>query len=577
MSSLRTRCRLFLSLLLFLLVHGAAFSSNSPLEEDEDDAVLHNGEDSNDYDYSIDYKENSNNAIFHYVSGDEREVQILRALERIGFTAAEDYSFTDDDWSVYYDNDENDDGDDNDHVKEQEQGGEVFMANYGKRNIQNDDELHGDTSVPGNSSRMRIPTKQHKQQTTRAAPKKASQILSEPVQVQSTTSAADEQNRLSSHPLPHASRKNMPDERRIEFIAIPESFRSRTHGVLFQWAAQSEMTQQATTTQHAAAGADPSSSIVAEEEEEEKQQTIEKPVLQQQQGLAITPWVRQFLAKNHPDVLLPLPKDYCSDNFNLALLPPIVEDIGLQFLAVQRSANEKYGAGVDGTTRIKSSTKPFPIYRQALKLLVHDGTAAAPISRQQPTTTTKAKLVPVHVEHAAAALYLLLHQRYVLSPRGLDTIRRRFLLKSTTATTTTASGGSMGSSSTIAKNLQHDQWQHIDPVFGRCPLLTCRGMPLLPFGDSDDYSTANNNDDDGEEEGITANTRAKRYCPSCRQIFFHWDSKVDGCAWGNSFCHLFLMVYGEEVFGTTRLRRPEDAGETVPRIFGFPLHPIAQS
>ena len=40
-----------------------------------------------------------------------------------------------------------------------------------------------------------------------------------------------------------------------------------------------------------------------------------------------TPWVRQFLARCHRDVLLPLPRDYCSDNFNLSQLPPVIEQM----------------------------------------------------------------------------------------------------------------------------------------------------------------------------------------------------------------------------------------------------------
>jgi hypothetical protein len=67
---------------------------------------------------------------------------------------------------------------------------------------------------------------------------------------------------------------------------------------------------------------------------------------------------------------------------------------------------------------------------------------------------------------------------------------------------------------------------------------------------------------------------------------------VDGSAWGTSFCHLFLLTYGDEVFpqlaavAKTRFRRSvsmEDATQTKndpdypdSTIFGFGVHPMAR-
>ena len=126
-----------------------------------------------------------------------------------------------------------------------------------------------------------------------------------------------------------------------------------------------------------------------------------------------TPWVRHFLSSCPSDVLLPVPKDYCSDNFNLSLLPPVIERIA------NNSASSNSVTSVISST---SSTKPFPFYRQALRLLLQD----APVPSH----------VPEPVQRAVTALYLLLHQRYALSPRGLDLLRRRFLSSTTTRSIT---------------------------------------------------------------------------------------------------------------------------------------------
>lgn len=74
-----------------------------------------------------------------------------------------------------------------------------------------------------------------------------------------------------------------------------------------------------------------------------------------------------------------------------------------------------------------------------------------------------------------------------------------------------------------------------------------------------------------------------------------WDSSVDGCAWGTSFCHLLLMVYGKELFPSlvnnvsdvssiqivpislTQYDRENQSRSlttpTTPSIFGFRVHP----
>ena len=64
------------------------------------------------------------------------------------------------------------------------------------------------------------------------------------------------------------------------------------------------------------------------------------------------------------------------------------------------------------------------------------------------------------------------------------------------------------------------------------------------------------------------------------QAFHMWESKVDGSAWGKSFCHLFLLTHGHELFPQL-LREKQgfisssDANSIEPRIFGYKIHPLA--
>jgi len=260
-----------------------------------------------------------------------------------------------------------------------------------------------------------------------------------------------------------------------------------------------------------------------------------------------SPWIRQFLASCYRDVLLPVPTDYLLDNFNLAQLAPVVEAIAQAHLdpSAGKMGDPEEGGNGDHA-QSNAPNKTHPIYKQALRLIVQD----EPVPKD----------LPLFLSRAAQTLYLLVHQRYVLSPRGIDMVRRRFLLKSP-----------------------------VDPIFGRCPSLRCHGMPLLPFGDSDnihwdDASELSSVEKASSARAVYNDFRAKRYCCSCQQVYYHWDSKIDGCAWGPSFCHLFYMTCGEQVFRHATVTNPvtmnhsassssSSPAAAVPRIFGFRLHP----
>ena len=162
-----------------------------------------------------------------------------------------------------------------------------------------------------------------------------------------------------------------------------------------------------------------------------------------------TRWVRNFLLTRPKDTLLPIPQEYLSDGFNLVQLAPIVERIV-----------RMEGGYVPPAVQ---TTDSFPLFKAALRLILSndDGPTSPPVQR------------------AAEVLYTLVHARYVISPRGLDTVRR--VLRRPDGT--------------------------VNPVFGRCPRMNCRGMPVLPWGDSDNFDPRN-----------SVMTRAKRYCPCCGEV-----------------------------------------------------------
>lgn len=276
----------------------------------------------------------------------------------------------------------------------------------------------------------------------------------------------------------------------------------------------------------------------------------------------VSPWVRRFLSTRPKDCLMLVPRDYLMDNFNLARLPPVVEHLATmkqkEMEAPSPNIEQRASRGMSQQLHQRPTEDPqhqqknaYPVYRQALDLIL----------RQEDDKTIE-KPTPL-VQYAAEVLYCLVHARFVVSPRGLDTIRSRMII--------------------------HGSHRINQPLFGRCPRLRCGGMPLLPCGLSEDY------DPDGPPGNATS--QAKRYCCHCRETFHFWESKVQGCAWaGMSLCHLLLLVYGTEELFPSHFVTSEGAlmhhanaleSSVIPheseekqepgRIFGFPIHPLAQS
>ncbi|GKY92082.1 hypothetical protein MPSEU_000179600 [Mayamaea pseudoterrestris] len=268
---------------------------------------------------------------------------------------------------------------------------------------------------------------------------------------------------------------------------------------------------------------------------------------------SMSPWIQRFLASCQNDALLPLPLDFLLDNFNLAQLAPVVERIALHACSEQERLL---------VLQTLDASQQYPIYRRALELLVEQQQDEHGDNGSQDAT------IPPPLERATRALYLLLHQRFCQSPRGLDMVRRRIVVARDNAST----------------------------AFGHCPNASCRNMPLLPVGLDDNYQLlqlANN------ETSTRKHFYCKRYCCNCKRVFVLKSNKVDGCAWGRSFCHLFVMTFGKQFLQSSRVRPNRQQIENVvdqqqqqqqqqqakqthmhgkaaqATIFGFRLHPTA--
>lgn len=264
-----------------------------------------------------------------------------------------------------------------------------------------------------------------------------------------------------------------------------------------------------------------------------------------------TPWARKFILSRPKDALLPIPREFLSDGFNLVQLGPIVEK-AVQAMNLQRKESS--------TIQEKENQSPLSnlsLYKSALKLILQEADSTEDTS----IAYNHAIYSSTQIQKAAEVLYSLVHARYVSSPRGLDTIRRMFLRNAKMSVQKKSNGQSV---SITTPNTE------IGAIFGRCSRIQCKGTPFLPIGLSDRY-------DIGETEG--QKRKAMRLCPCCRETFVMWDSRVDGAAWGTSFAYLFLMTQGSNVFGKHYGQIPGERdishSNSNDRIFGFPIHAAA--
>jgi hypothetical protein len=218
-----------------------------------------------------------------------------------------------------------------------------------------------------------------------------------------------------------------------------------------------------------------------------------------------TPWARKFILSRPKDALLPIPRDFLTDGFNLVQLAPVVERLVTHDknnrVHLQHGHNSHYG---------KHDSSSPSLYKAALRLILddnesninaamnvtkhnHSNRTSAIATNPTPSASTHPQHNPALVQKAAELLYTLVHSRYVNSPRGLDTIRRMFLRNYEIGTK--------------------------EVVFGKCPRVCCNGNPLLPYGRSCEYYF-----EYGEKGGAVASSivniqrKSMRYCCSCGEV-----------------------------------------------------------
>jgi len=122
------------------------------------------------------------------------------------------------------------------------------------------------------------------------------------------------------------------------------------------------------------------------------------------------------------------------------------------------------------------------------------------------------------VENDAEHLYGLIHARFILTGRGLQSMLEKY--------------------------------RHFH--FGRCPRVLCRGQAVLPVGLSD----------------IPNEESVKLYCPKCEDVYAAKTSRhghIDGAYFGTTFPHLFFLSYPE-------VKPQAEIERYVPRVFGFRIN-----
>ncbi|CAA6659699.1 unnamed protein product [Spirodela intermedia] len=184
-------------------------------------------------------------------------------------------------------------------------------------------------------------------------------------------------------------------------------------------------------------------------------------------------WVSWFCGLRGNELLCKVDEDYIKDDFNLC--------------------------GLQGQV---------PYYDYALDMILDNDSFSGEINGEEL----------VEVEHAAELLYGLIHARFILTIKGL--------------------------------NSMHVKYKRAD--FGRCPRVFCTGQPCLPVGISDS----------------PRNGLVKVFCPKCEDLYLprcKYQSDMDGAYVGTTFPHLYLMTFPS-------MKPAKPAQCHVPRVFGFKLH-----
>jgi len=114
-------------------------------------------------------------------------------------------------------------------------------------------------------------------------------------------------------------------------------------------------------------------------------------------------------------------------------------------------------------------------------------------------------------------LYGLIHERYILTQKGLHKMRNKFL----------------------------------NGTFGGCPRVLCERQLVVPIAMSEDLSIS----------------RVKIFCPRCEEVYVPRIKfvDIDGAYFGRSFPNIFFQTFPE-------LLPIEKKNSYIPKIYGFRLY-----
>lgn len=128
--------------------------------------------------------------------------------------------------------------------------------------------------------------------------------------------------------------------------------------------------------------------------------------------------------------------------------------------------------------------------------------------------------VATMVAAEAEVLYGMIHSRFIITPRGLYLMYKKY----------------------------------IDGSFGTCPRTGCDGIYVLPAGATD----------------IMNSIPVRFYCPGCNELYLPLSKRyeaIDGAYFGTTFPHLFFLTYPDLLVNANR-----SVQKYVPKIFGFRIH-----
>merc|ERR550525_1667458 len=184
-------------------------------------------------------------------------------------------------------------------------------------------------------------------------------------------------------------------------------------------------------------------------------------------------WIPWFCALKGHELFAEVDEDFARDNFNLY--------------------------GLRGR---------FQFYDHALEMI---------LSSEAPDEDDLADTEFMEIYRDATDLYGVIHSRYIISPRGLQVMREKYL----------------------------------KGTFGTCPRVLCDRQHVLPIGTAEE----------------PRNAQVKIFCPKCERVYSPKSKykELDGAYFGTSFPQIFLQSFPSLV--------PLEITQAfVPRVFGFRLH-----